>query len=119
VDANLELKVTPHVTADENIYMKITATQNTADFANTVLGIPSINTKEAFTEVLVYNGSTTVLGGIYIKGTSEDRRGVPFFQDIPILGYLFKSRAQKDNIVELLIFVTPTIVRSEASFTNE
>jgi type IV pilus assembly protein PilQ len=119
VDANLELKVTPHVTADENIYMKITATQNTADFANSVLGIPSINTKEAFTEVLVYNGSTTVLGGIYLKNTSENRKNVPFFADIPVIGYLFKSRAEADDIAELLIFVTPTIVRSETSFSRE
>jgi type IV pilus assembly protein PilQ len=118
VDANLELKVTPQITADENIYMKITATQNTADFARTVLGIPTINTKEAFTEVLVYNGSTTVLGGIYLKGTSENRKGVPFFSDIPIIGYLFKSRTEADDIAELLIFVTPTIVRSESSFSN-
>jgi type IV pilus assembly protein PilQ len=118
VDANLELLVTPHITADENIYMKITAKQNTADFARTVLGIPTIATKEAFTEVLVYNGATTVLGGIYQKLGSENRINVPFFADIPIIGYLFKNRAQKDEISELLIFVTPTIVRSETSFTN-
>lgn len=119
VDANLELNVTPHITADENIYMKIKATQNTADFSNSVNGIPSILTKEAFTEVLVYNGATTVLGGIYLKGTSENRKNVPFFADIPILGYLFKSRAQGDDIAELLIFVTPTIVRSEGSFSRQ
>ncbi len=118
VDANLELLVTPHITADEHIYMKITAKQNTADFARTVLGIPTIATKEAFTEVLVYNGATTVLGGIYQKLGSENRINVPFFADIPIIGYLFKNRAQKDEISELLIFVTPTIVRSETSFTN-
>ncbi len=119
VDANLELKVTPHITADENIYMKIAATQNTADFARTVLGIPTIATKEAFTEVLVYNGATTVLGGLYQKSTSENRNNVPFFADIPIIGYLFKNRSEQDDISELLIFVTPTIVRSETSFTNQ
>jgi type IV pilus assembly protein PilQ len=119
IDANLELKVTPHITADENVYMKITATQNTANFAQSVLGIPSINTKEAFTEVLVFNGATTVLGGLYQKTTSENRSNVPFFADIPIIGYLFKNRAESDDISELLIFVTPTIVRSETSFTNK
>jgi type IV pilus assembly protein PilQ len=118
VDANLELKVTPHITADENIYMKISATQNTADFARSVLGIPSINTKEAFTEVLVTNGATTVLGGLYQKAQSQNRSNVPFLSDIPVLGYLFKNRAESDDISELLIFVTPTIVRSETSFTN-
>jgi len=119
VDANLELKVTPHITADENIYMKIAATQNTADFARTVLGIPTIATKEAFTEVLVFNGATTVLGGLYQKSTSENRNSVPFFSDIPIIGYLFKNRAEQDDISELLIFVTPTIVRSETAFTDK
>ncbi len=119
VDANLELKVTPHITADENIYMKISAKQNEADFSRTVLGIPTITTKEAFTEVLVYNGATTVLGGLYTKVTAENRTSVPFFADIPILGYLFRNRTEKDDISELLIFVTPTIVRSEASFSNQ
>jgi len=118
IDANLELKVTPHITADENIYMKIAATQNTADFSKTVFGVPTINTKEAFTEVLVYNGATTVLGGIYQKSTSENRSSVPWFSDIPIIGYLFKNRIEDDRIFELLIFVTPTILRDTISFTK-
>ena len=118
VDANLELKVTPHITADENIYMKIAATQNTADFARSVLGSPSINTNEAFTEVLVANGATTVLGGLYQKTQSENRSYVPFFANIPFIGYLFRNRAEKDEISELLIFVTPTIVESQMSFTK-
>jgi len=119
VDANLELKVTPHITADENIYMKIEAKQNTADFARTVNGVPTIATKEAFTEVLVFNGATTVLGGLYQKVMAESRTNVPFFADIPFIGYLFRNRAEQDDISELLIFVTPTIVRSETSFTNK
>jgi type IV pilus assembly protein PilQ len=119
VDANLELKVTPHITADENIYMKIAATQNTADFALAVNGVPTINTKEAFTEVLVSNGATTVLGGLYQKIDSESRNSVPFFADIPFIGYLFRNRTESDRITELLIFVTPTIVRSEKSFANQ
>ena len=119
VEVNLELKVTPHITADENIYMKIAATQNTPDFANSAFGSPTIVTKEAFTEVMVYNGTTTVLGGIYQKNMSENRSSVPFFSDIPILGYLFRNRAESDTINELLIFVTPTIVRSETAYTNQ
>ncbi len=119
VDANLELRVTPHITADEHIYMKIAATQNNADFGQTVNGIPTIVTKEAFTEVLVANGATTVLGGLYQKTTSENQRSVPFFADIPIIGYLFKNRSEADDISELLIFVTPTIVRYETSFAQK
>ena len=64
------------------------------------------------------NGATTVLGGLYQKATSESSRSVPFFSDIPIIGYLFKNRAESDDISELLIFVTPTIVRSDMSFSN-
>lgn len=117
VDANLELKVTPHITADENIYMKIKATQN--NIVGTVAGgFPIIATKEAFTEVLVLNGATTVLGGLYQKTTAESRGSVPFFADIPFIGYLFKNRTESDDISELLIFVTPTIVRSDESFSN-
>ena len=119
IDANLELKVTPHITADENVYMKITATQNAADFATAAGGVPAISTKEAFTEVLVYNGSTTVIGGLYQKTQSENRSYVPFFSDIPFIGYLFRNRAEEDEISELLIFVTPTIVRSETSFASK
>lgn len=101
-NANLELKVTPHITADENIYMKIAATQNTADFKRTVLGVPSM-----------------VLCGLYQESELENRGRVPFFADIPIIGCLFKNRAESDNITELLIFVTPTIVRSESMFANK
>jgi len=119
VEVNLELKVTPHITADENVYMKIAATQNSPDFSNAVFNSPSIRTKEAFTEVLVYNGTTTVLGGIYQKTMLENRKSVPFFSDIPILGYLFRNRIEDDEISELLIFVTPTIVRSETAYTNQ
>jgi len=99
--------------------MKISATQNSASASPIVGAPPTINTKEAFTEVLVYNGATTVLGGIFLKSTSEDRKSVPWFADIPIIGYLFKNRAESDITAELLIFVTPTIVRNETSFLNK
>jgi len=118
VEANLELKVTPHITADENVYMKIAATQNNITGA-AAGGNPIIATKEAHTEVLVFNGATTVLGGLYIKQTREDRGSVPFFSDIPFIGYLFKNRAESEDISELLIFVTPTIVRSETSYADK
>jgi type IV pilus assembly protein PilQ len=119
IDATLELKVTPHITADENVYMKIAATQNSPDFSSAIFGVPSINTKEAFTEVLVQNGATTVLGGIYQKTTSEDRDSVPFFADIPILGYLFRNRFENDDIIELLIFVTPTITKNTTTYSSK
>ena len=119
VDANLELKVTPHITADENIYMKISATQNTADFARSVAGSPSINTNEAFTEVLVANGATTVLGGIVPKNAV--RKIVIMFPSLPIFRSSVtcsETGTERDEIAELLIFVTPTIVKSDMTFSK-
>jgi len=111
VDAELSLIVTPHVTFDKKIYMIIDATKNAADFTTfTIAGIPTITTKETHTEVLVGNGDTTVLGGIYESSAVRNEKAVPFFSKIPILGYLFKSYNEFDTISELLIFVTPTIV---------
>ncbi len=111
VDAEINLTVKPHITAEEDVYMKITATQNQADFGQQVNGVPTIITKEANSEVLVDNGATVVLGGLFQQEINEARVRVPYLHQIPILGYLFKNRSQDDTISELLIFVTPTIVR--------
>lgn len=111
VDAEINLTVKPHITAEEDVYMKITATQNQADFGQQIGGVPTILTKEANSEVLVDNGATVVLGGLFQQEISENRVRVPYLHQIPILGYLFKNRSQDDTISELLIFVTPTIVR--------
>ncbi len=117
VDASLSLTVTPHITADGNIYMKILAQKNSADFGNSVNGVPSITKKEASTEVLVRNGDTTVLGGIYESTINENRNQVPGLGNIPILGNLFQKRLDTDLIEELLIFITPVVVQDfEAKF---
>lgn len=112
IDADIRLTVIPHITADENIYMKVAASQNAANFSNpTVNGVPTITTKEVKTEVLMADGATTVLGGLFQKTTTENRESVPYLSQIPVLGYLFKNFQKEDDIKELLIFVTPTIVR--------
>jgi type IV pilus assembly protein PilQ len=110
IDAELSLSVLPHVTFDSKVYMVIDTTNNAADFANSVNGTPTITTKEAHTELLVGNGDTTVLGGVYMKNTLDSEKAVPFFSKIPILGALFRSTNISDTISELLIFVTPTII---------
>lgn len=111
VDAELSLRVLPHVTFDKKVYMVIDATKNAADFTNTAgTNIPTITTQETHTEVLVGSGDTTVLGGIYQSSVAENKKAVPFFSKIPILGNLFKSFNESDTITELLVFVTPTIV---------
>jgi type IV pilus assembly protein PilQ len=73
-------------------------------------GIPSINTRSIQTQVLVSNGDTVVLGGVYEQSTSEGNTKVPLLGDIPILGYLFRTTSKTESKSELLIFVTPKIL---------
>ena len=106
IEAALTLEVTPHITADGSIGMKIKASNNSAGTGSP----PAINKKEATTELQVKNGETTVIGGIYVDSDTEEDRGVPFLQDIPLLGWLFKSNTKSKVKTELLIFITPRIV---------
>ena len=116
INADLELKVTPQVTNDGNILMEINTTKNEPDFQNTgASGDPTILTKEASTNVLVRDGDTAVIGGIYTRNRSENINGVPVLSKIPILGFLFKKTRKIDLRSELLIFITPRIVNREAS----
>ena len=110
VDAGLGMKVLPHVTFDEKVYMTIDTTNNVADFSNQVKGIPTITTKKFHSEVLVGNGDTTVLGGIYTSNINPNKKMAPFFSRIPFLGVLFRDLDDSETVSELLVFVTPTIV---------
>ena len=112
VDAELSLTVTPHVTADNSIYMIIDATKNAADFTEKIDNVPTITTKEMHTEVLVGNGDTTVLAGIYESTSTENKKAVPWFSKLPLVGFLFRAFDDKDSISELLVFITPTIVET-------
>jgi len=111
VNAALELRATPQITAEGTIIMYIELRNNAADFANLVNGIPPITTQSAQTTVMVPNGGTTVIGGIYRTEDSITRERVPFFHKIPILGNLFKNFARTKQTRELLIFITPRIIR--------
>ena len=91
--------------------LQIKATKNAADFANTDgNGNPTITTNEATSEVIVANGATTVLGGIFLNTKTELEEKVPFLSAIPILGQLFQNVDDEDTISEILIFITPTII---------
>jgi len=111
VDANLELKVTPHITPEGTIIMSIEAKKNEADFSKTVGGIPTIDTREAKTEVLIKNGDTLVIGGIFKTNISKAQDAVPALSKIPLLGWLFKKEKDETTTTELLIFITPRIVK--------
>ncbi len=111
VNAALELHVTPHITAEGTVIMDIEIKNDNADFSHLVNGIPPIITQSAKTTVLVRDGGTTVIGGIYKVENSETRNNVPGLSKIPILGYLFKGSQKVGTNRELLIFITPRIVK--------
>jgi type IV pilus assembly protein PilQ len=110
VDANLTLEVTPHITSDRSVIMKVKAARNSVGASSGPAG-PSILKKEASTEVLVKDGETTVIGGIFVDEQSNTTIGIPFLSRIPILGWLFKNESKRDTKNELLIFITPKIVQ--------
>lgn len=110
VEAALTLEVTPHITSAGSVIMKIKATNDTAGTPIGQSDTPPINKKEATTELVVNNGETTVIGGIYIDSDQDSDTGVPFLKDIPLIGHLFKSSVKKKVKTELLIFITPKIL---------
>ncbi|HKK01266.1 MAG TPA: type IV pilus secretin PilQ, partial [Desulfuromonadales bacterium] len=111
VNANLELQVTPIINPDNTIFLTINATNNSVAATLPAGGTaPSINTQEGKTKVLVKNGQTTVIGGIFTENNTNTESGIPGLARIPFLGHLFKSTDKKKGRTELLIFVTPWIV---------
>ena len=114
-DAVLSLEATPHVTQDGNIYLKLNAQNNTPDFQNVGARGDPILKKEAQTELLLKDGDTTVIGGIYTSNAGFNRSEVPFLARIPIIGVMFRNHQESDRRSELLIFVTPRIVNRAAS----
>ncbi|HWS14711.1 MAG TPA: type IV pilus secretin PilQ, partial [Candidatus Methylomirabilis sp.] len=112
VDATLSLKVTPHITPDGRVSMKLEA-KNDSQGEVGATGQPAINKKKAMTEVLVRDGDTTVIGGILQITRSESRSGLPWLSKIPVLGYLFRKDTNQTRNRELLIFITPKILKQE------
>lgn len=110
-NAVISLEVTPFVTPDNRISLKILAHKDDADFTNPVLNVPSILTRSVETSVMVTDGGTAVLGGVFENLQTGSERGVPFLSKIPIIGWFFKGSEDIDNEKELLIFITPRIVR--------
>ncbi|MBJ21207.1 MAG: hypothetical protein CL933_17510 [Deltaproteobacteria bacterium] len=119
IDAVLSLVVTPHITADESIIMEIEVTRNAPDgTVPTPTGSPAISKNVAETETLVKDGQTLVLGGIYTITKSKTQSRVPYLHRIPVIGNAFKSNNVIDNRKELLVFVTPRIVRLPEMASN-
>jgi type IV pilus assembly protein PilQ len=108
--ANLSLKVKPQITPDGKITMTLDINKDTPNTSLSTGSGVAIDTKHVKTEVLVDNGGTVVIGGIYTQKTSENTYRIPFFGDLPYIGWLFKNREWIDDKTELLVFITPKIV---------
>jgi type IV pilus assembly protein PilQ len=107
--AVLSLTVTPQITPDDHIGMNVKVSQDTVGIIYYL--VPSINTKKVETQVLVENGGTVVIGGVYKQDSTDDTRQIPLFGDIPIIGWLFKTNTLDKVKKELLVFITPKILR--------
>ncbi|MCF6354659.1 MAG: type IV pilus secretin PilQ [Candidatus Polarisedimenticolaceae bacterium] len=114
-EALLKLEVTPHITPDDRIIMDLVINKDNPDYTRALLGIPPIDRRSVETTVLVDNGETVVLGGVFERDKVENIERVPFFGDLPYVGFMFKQRFEKDDNKELLIFVTPRILKDTLS----
>ena len=108
-EALLKLDVTPQITPDDRIVMDLEV--NKDEVGAVFLGVPSIDTRSVKTQVLVDNGETVVLGGIYEQTSTQSSTRVPFFGDLPYVGFLFKTDLNENRQRELLVFVTPKIIK--------
>ena len=111
VDATLQLEVMPQITSDGTIFLEVNLQKNQPDFGVAIGGLPTIQIKEASTTVAVADGDTTVIGGVYSYEESTSKNMLPGLGRIPVLGWLFKNSTKRVDRKELLVFITPTILR--------
>ncbi len=114
-EAVIKLDVTPHVIDDDILMLEIITHKDELDFTNDVNGNPTIITKNAETTVTLFDGQTTVIGGLNKDKSSGGEKGVPGVKDIPGVGWFFKNRDKEKKMEELLIFITPHILKTETS----
>jgi type IV pilus assembly protein PilQ len=109
IPAVLNLTVTPQITPDDRIILDLNVTQDTPAFADPGVA-PAINTSSLITKVLVGNGETIVLGGVFLADNTENIAKTPFFGDLPLIGKLFRVTSERASKSELLIFITPVLL---------
>jgi len=112
-EAVLELKVTPQITPDDRIIMDLRVSKDSV--GQIFAGVPSVDTRSVETRVLVDNGETLVLGGIYEQERGKESERVPFFGELPGVGWLFRTERNLNEKSEMLIFVTPKIIKQGMS----
>ena len=113
-EAALALEVTPQITPDSRIIMEVKVTKDAPDFTKSVNGVPPIDKNEVNAKVLVSDGETIVIGGVFTNKQSKTVDKVPFLGDLPYLGRLFKRDVVEDSKTELLVFLTPRIMNNQA-----
>jgi type IV pilus assembly protein PilQ len=113
-EAALSLEVTPQITPDNRVIMEVKVTKDEPDYANALLGIPPIKKNEVDAKVLVNDGETIVIGGVFSNTQSKSVETVPFLGELPYLGRLFRRDIVTDKKNELLIFLTPRILNSQS-----
>lgn len=117
-EAALSLEVTPQITPDNRIIMEVKVTKDAPDFRNAVNGVPPIDKNEVNAKVLVNDGETVVIGGVFSNSQSKSVDKVPFLGDVPYLGRLFRRDVVTDAKSELLVFLTPRILNHQAIAVN-
>lgn len=117
-EAALSLEVTPQITPDNRIIMDVKVTKDAPDFQRAVNGVPPINKNEVNAKVLVSDGETIVIGGVFENTQTKAVEKVPFLGDVPYLGRLFRRDIVRDNKTELLVFLTPRIMNNQAIAVN-
>ena len=110
----MSLEVTPQITPDNRIIMEVKVTKDAPDFGNAVNGVPPIDKNEVNAKVLVSDGETIVIGGVFSNTQTKTVDKVPFLGDVPYVGRLFKRDIVKEEKSELLIFLTPRIMNNQA-----
>jgi type IV pilus assembly protein PilQ len=111
IDAKLVLRVTPQITSAQTVIMDIIVENNSPNYGRVINGNPQIDTQSATTKVLVSDGETTVIGGVYVSSASSTQDRTPGLSKIPLLGWLFKRDTAVESDEELLIFITPRIIK--------
>ncbi|KFJ92233.1 fimbrial protein [Pseudomonas sp. 1-7] len=117
-EAALSLEVTPQITPDNRIIMEVKVTKDAPDFARALDGVPPINKNEVNAKVLVNDGETIVIGGVFSNTQTKGVEKVPFLGDLPFLGRVFRRDIVSDNKAELLVFITPRIMNNQAIAVN-
>ena len=113
IKTGIDLMVTPQISNDGFVMLDIETNKSDPDYTHSVDGIPGVSEKSARTNVLVRNGETVVIGGLYKTINSDDNKRVPGLSKIPLLGYLFRSSARSQQDEELLVFITPRIIKQK------